>query len=483
MAARTKWGTDLLQSTLTRVLALAITLGFTAPWDAPSSIAQEATYYVANTRPPDAFLALRTAPSAATGTRIGVLPNGTQLKVLDRRNDGWWLVRVTPSGEEGWVLSARGERTWVVCCADQSPATSIQSGLVAQQQASQQTTQAPEPQTSARDHASSASSPSPAEPTGRPDRYAQSRPQQQERPPSRAPGSDAQKAQDRYNKYKQQQEEQAAASDRETNQIRKIEQQIDGFPIEASSDGPVREFCRATLQSNDLSPTVKASIRAKCYRNLEAISYKKAAQAELDNERNSDVLYKKLAAELEAMPPTAETVRQLRHLLVNNNYRLPQLSFHYQNNYFESIQDRLGTIEASMSERIYAELVDKRLAVPPTLRNARIIDGLSGISFMQFLCGALISAQKVTLTENGRLIDIRIDDFNLRFAVVRYMTNQKMIIPTDSPLQGGTTALSLEAVTENGRPLNIGNPMAFVTNFYSQWTPHLAAYLKQNGAP
>lgn len=315
------------------------------------------------------------------------------------------------------------------------------------------------------------------------DRYAQYRQQQQTHPSSRTAGSDAQRAQDRYNKYKQQQEEEATASDRESSHVRKIEQKIDSFPIEASSDEPVREFCRAVLQSNELSPAAKASVRVKCHRNLEAISYKKAAQAERDNERDSEVLYKKLAAELEAMPPTAETVRQLRQLLVNNNYRLPQISYHYQNNYFESIQAKLRTIEAAMNERIYAELVDKKLAVPPALRNSRILNGLSGISFMQFLCGALISAQNVTLTENGRLIDIRIDDFNFRFAIVRYIPDQKIIIPADSPLQGGTTALSLEAVTENGRPLNIGNPMAFITNFYSQWTPQLAAYLKQSGAP
>lgn len=374
----------MLQTALTHVLILATSTGFTAAWDAPSSIAQEATFYVATTRAPDAFPALRTVPAPAAGTQ---------------------------------------------------------------------------------------------------ERYAQSKQQQQDRPSGRTAGTDAQNAQDRYNQYKRQQEEQAANGDRENSQIRKIEQQIDRFPIEASSDGPVRELCRATLQSNDLSATGKASIKAKCFRTLEAISYKKAAQAEQDNERNSEAIYKKLATELEAMPPTAETVQQLRQLLVNNNYRLPQLSYHYQNNYFERIQAKLRTIEASMSERIYSALVDKKLAVPPALRNSRILNGLSGISLMQFLCGALISTQKVTLTENGRLLDIGVDDLNFRFSIVRYIPDQKIIIPADSPLQGGTTALSLEAVTENGRPLNIGNPMAFVTNFYSQWTPQLAAYLRQSGAP
>jgi hypothetical protein len=48
------------------------------------------TYYVANTRPPDAFLALRTNPTTASGQRLLAMPNGTSLKVLERRGDGWW---------------------------------------------------------------------------------------------------------------------------------------------------------------------------------------------------------------------------------------------------------------------------------------------------------------------------------------------------------------------------------------------------------
>ncbi len=68
-----------------------------------------AIYYVANTRPPDAFLALRTDPTS--GLRIMAMPNGTELQVLQRRDDGWWYVRVLSSGQEGWALSGQGEQT------------------------------------------------------------------------------------------------------------------------------------------------------------------------------------------------------------------------------------------------------------------------------------------------------------------------------------------------------------------------------------
>ena len=57
------------------------------------SRAEDANYYVANTRPPDAFLALRTHPSSQFGRRIMAMPNGTVLQVLQRNNDGWWYVQ------------------------------------------------------------------------------------------------------------------------------------------------------------------------------------------------------------------------------------------------------------------------------------------------------------------------------------------------------------------------------------------------------
>jgi hypothetical protein len=73
-------------------------------------------YFVANTRPPDAFLVLRTHPSWQTGLRIMTMPNGTLLEVLERREDGWWHVRVVPTGQQGWALSGQGDSVWIECC-------------------------------------------------------------------------------------------------------------------------------------------------------------------------------------------------------------------------------------------------------------------------------------------------------------------------------------------------------------------------------
>jgi hypothetical protein len=85
--------------------------------------ADTALHYVANTRPPDAFLALRSKPTAASGVRLAVMPNGTALRVLERRNDGWWRVRIETSGLEGWALAAQGSRTWIECCMTATVAT------------------------------------------------------------------------------------------------------------------------------------------------------------------------------------------------------------------------------------------------------------------------------------------------------------------------------------------------------------------------
>jgi hypothetical protein len=55
-----------------------------------TSVAQNsgAYSYVANTEPPDAFLALKNYPSS-NSPRIMAMANGTKLDVLLRRADGW----------------------------------------------------------------------------------------------------------------------------------------------------------------------------------------------------------------------------------------------------------------------------------------------------------------------------------------------------------------------------------------------------------
>jgi hypothetical protein len=100
------------------LVLLFLALAFMAP--SPVSLAQggAAYSYVANTAPPDAFLALKAYPSIDS-PRIMAMANGTKLGVLLRRADGWWYVKVAPTGEEGWAFSGRGSKAqaYILCCA------------------------------------------------------------------------------------------------------------------------------------------------------------------------------------------------------------------------------------------------------------------------------------------------------------------------------------------------------------------------------
>jgi hypothetical protein len=95
------------------IIAIAAAMLFSL---ASVSLAQSNAYsYVANTMPPDAFLALKTYPSS-NSPRIMAMANGTKLDVLLRRVDGWWYVKVWPTGEEGWAFSGQGNKAWILCC-------------------------------------------------------------------------------------------------------------------------------------------------------------------------------------------------------------------------------------------------------------------------------------------------------------------------------------------------------------------------------
>ena len=100
----------------TAIVFLSLLAGCTVS-NAQNASADNSYFYVANTRPPDAFLSLRTDPTTKYGLSIVSMPNGTLLQALQRRDDGWWYVRVFPSGQEGWALSGQGNRVWIECCA------------------------------------------------------------------------------------------------------------------------------------------------------------------------------------------------------------------------------------------------------------------------------------------------------------------------------------------------------------------------------
>jgi len=86
----------------------------------PPKAPDNSYHFVANTRPPDAYLSLRTEPTSSRGQRITTMPNGTLLQVLQRQSDGWWYVRMVANGQQGWALSRQGDRVWIYCCQTQA---------------------------------------------------------------------------------------------------------------------------------------------------------------------------------------------------------------------------------------------------------------------------------------------------------------------------------------------------------------------------
>ena len=72
-------------------------------------------FFVANTRPPDAWLSI--VPSRCQpGKRIRRYRTTLYCASFAGKKTISWCVRVEESGQEGWVLSAKGDRRWIECC-------------------------------------------------------------------------------------------------------------------------------------------------------------------------------------------------------------------------------------------------------------------------------------------------------------------------------------------------------------------------------
>jgi hypothetical protein len=95
---------------------LSLAFFFSGVTAAPAQSQPNGHFYIANVTPPDDFLALRSLPSSKEGYRITIMRKGTLVDVIEQRGDGWWKIKIFPSGEQGWALSGVGERQWILCC-------------------------------------------------------------------------------------------------------------------------------------------------------------------------------------------------------------------------------------------------------------------------------------------------------------------------------------------------------------------------------
>jgi hypothetical protein len=83
-----------------------------APSAQPPKAIEDTPCRVADVRPPDAWLALRSEPSARSGRQLRRLLPGQTFEMLGEQRDEWYRVRL-PDGLHGWV--SWEVRRWIAC--------------------------------------------------------------------------------------------------------------------------------------------------------------------------------------------------------------------------------------------------------------------------------------------------------------------------------------------------------------------------------
>jgi uncharacterized protein YecT (DUF1311 family) len=81
---------------------------------AKTTAEQSGTHVVANTQPPDDYLSLRSDPSVSVGQRIAKMPNGTELKLLQGKLEGWARVEIVATGQKGWAFAGTDTTKYIV---------------------------------------------------------------------------------------------------------------------------------------------------------------------------------------------------------------------------------------------------------------------------------------------------------------------------------------------------------------------------------
>lgn len=277
---------------------------------------QELYFYVANTTSPRASVALRTQPSLNSDHQVSELPKGTKLRVLELRPGGWWKVEVSPSGPQGWVLGDEGNQLRVQCCILQSQDP------------------APSPHVTA-----------PARSTAQLSREDIER-QRQER--SRI---DQMRAKERY---EERQREQTLKDEQEAQKnaaLKAFHSQLDALPAEPESEERIRNFCRTAL-SQQSDRNARSEIIMGCDNKLDSVKF---IRSQIEPVQKSRAALTDLLSQLDKMPATTETFRELTRLSAGNNYRLPILTYPDQNNYLAAIGRKLEQIRPAVAQELQAE--------------------------------------------------------------------------------------------------------------------------------
>lgn len=285
---------------------------------------------------------------------------------------------------------------------------------------------------------------------------------------------DRQRSQTAYDRFVQRRDQEIEADSRAAAHERELVAKVRIF----ETQDELKSFCNDIFQSR-LSQSTRYSVASECKRRLEVMAFADQQRAETLQAEASAKLLPDLIRKLKQMPDDDETLRHLQDLRSDNRYRLKSLTYRDQNNYFEAIGSRLGEIGTKRLDAKCATVVSK-IPVPNEIRDAIIVDGLSGVSLTYFLCGPVLTTRNVSVALGPNdAVDIKVDSFTLTFARRRYLPDRKAEVALNSPIQGGVNALVLTSATDGANRLAVGNPNFFVINFYSQFTPQVATFLAQ----
>ena len=285
---------------------------------------------------------------------------------------------------------------------------------------------------------------------------------------------DRQRSQTAYERFVQQRDQEVQAANSTDTDVRSLVAKVESF----ASQDELKTYCNGVWRSQ-LPENTRVNVITNCKRRLQLMAIDDQKKTETSQVEASAELLPGLVQKLKQMPDDEDTLRDLQNLRSDNRYRLQSLSYPDQNKYLQAIDSRFGEISTKRIDDKCATVMSK-ISVPNEIRDAIVVDGLDGVSLAYFLCGPILSTDKVSVSiKTDDVVDIKVNSFTLTFARRRYLKDRKIEVALNSPIKGGVSALILTGASNGSEQLAIGNPNSFIVNFYSQFSPQVDAYMAQ----
>lgn len=182
-----------------------------------------------------------------------------------------------------------------------------------------------------------------------------------------------------------------------------------------------------------------------------------------------------LQAQLKAMPATEACASALRAWRYNDP-RFKGLAWSDLNQLDAAVKQRLGQIDAALTEAKCAPMA-ARAGIPAEIKGNILVDPVDKMTIERFVCAAYVATGNVrtTVFPNGS-VTVKVQDTTLVFRRGIYQARSDGFFASNATVADGRPALSLTQV--RGPNGVVAFNRYFLLNYYSQFTPHLAAYLR-----